>query len=66
VKLGKWLPGKTILPELIRRDRNEYIAALRAGDESAKKGALDLSQLHSLLSALLKEQMDSVGDQKAD
>lgn len=59
VKSGRWLPGTTILPELIRRERAAYLAALRAAHASFAKGAVDLSQLHALLSVLLKEQLAS-------
>jgi fido (protein-threonine AMPylation protein) len=56
---GGWLPGKTILPELIRRERDEYVKALQAADESLKQGKLDLSVLHALLERLMREQLNS-------
>jgi Fic family protein len=59
LKLGGWLKGKTLLPELIRRDREEYVAALRLADASALSGTLDLSVLHALLARLLEEQIGS-------
>lgn len=59
MKAGGWLRGKTLLPELIKRDRPEYVAALKVVDESATKGNVDLSALHALVSKLLKEQLDS-------
>lgn len=59
VHLGFWLPGQTILPELIRRERSDYVDALRATDQSLSTGTLDLSQLHALLSKLLQEQLTS-------
>ena len=58
VKIGGWLPGHTILPELIQRERNAYVEALQKVDESLKAGALDLSALHTLLSTLLDEQVN--------
>lgn len=58
VKLGGWLPGNTILPELIRRERDAYVVALQEADESFKIGQLDLSKLHLLLTQLLQEQID--------
>lgn len=61
--LGRWLPGTTILPELIRSNRDEYIEALRGVDASVKAGGLDLSTLHLLLSRLLDEQLQSAADQ---
>ena len=59
VKSGGWLAGETILPELIRRNRNEYVEALKKVDKSLKAGALDMSVLHALLSRLLAEQLQS-------
>lgn len=59
VKLGFWLPGATILPELLRRERPRYVEALRAADASIKAGSLDLSQLHALMAELLEEQIAS-------
>lgn len=58
VKLGQWLPGTTILPELIRRDRADYVAALQQVDKSLETGTLDLTSLHALLSKLLAEQIN--------
>lgn len=61
--LGRWLPGTTILPELITRNRDEYIAALRAADAAADAGSPGLSALHALLSRLLEEQLQSAETQ---
>jgi prophage maintenance system killer protein len=58
VKAGGWLPGETILPELISRDRDDYVLALQHADKSLTTGTLDLSQLHKLLSKLLEEQIN--------
>ncbi|MBC3489870.1 Fic family protein [Pseudomonas taiwanensis] len=67
VKVGGWLPGTTILPELICRDRGEYVIALRQVDESLKQGVFDLTPLHTLLAKLIGEQLNTqqapVGDQ---
>lgn len=57
---GHVLPGLKSLPELIKRDHDEYVEALRAADESFKNGALNLAALHTLLSRLIQEQIDSV------
>jgi Fic family protein len=57
---GGWLPGDTIIPELLRRDRVEYVAALKAADETVKNGPVDLSLLHDLLTRLLIEQLATV------
>lgn len=54
LKYGEWLPGDPILPELIRRDRQEYIDALCVATNTQ-----DLTDLHSLLSRLLDEQANS-------
>ena len=61
VSAGYWLPGVTILPELIRRERIAYVEALKLVDESFIAGKLDLSPLHALLSTLLAEQFESAG-----
>jgi prophage maintenance system killer protein len=57
VKAGGWLPGQTILPELIRRDRPQYIEVLKQVDASAAQGELNLTPLHAFLSKLLDEQL---------
>lgn len=56
LKLGRWLEGKPNLPELIRRDRAEYVAALEHATDSHDRGSTDLSVLHALLERLLAEQ----------
>jgi Fic family protein len=58
---GYWLPGTTILPELIRRERDAYCTALADVDASFAAGNLDLSPLHALLAKLLTEQMATAG-----
>jgi hypothetical protein len=60
VKFQGWLPGRAILPELIRSVRDRYVEALVAVDASAKNGALDLSPLHQLLQELLEKQIQDV------
>ena len=59
VKVGQWLPGAVILPELIYRDRDEYVEALKKLDESVKQGTLDVEPLHEFLSKRLEEQINS-------
>jgi len=59
VKTGKLLPGKKSLPELISENRTLYIDAIKKADKSIPSGALDLSELHGLLSRLLDEQINS-------
>lgn len=58
VKSGGWLPGTTILPELIRHNRQEYVDALQRVDASAAQGPPDLTPLHQLLSRLIAEQLN--------
>lgn len=60
LKVGAWLPGDTLLPELLRRDRPDYVAALKHADASIPTGNLDLSALHALVTKLLDEQMGTV------
>jgi Fic family protein len=60
-KIGKWLGGDTLLPELIRQNRDEYVAALKAVD--AALPAIQLGPLHALLTKLLDQQMASVEDE---
>lgn len=60
LKLGGWPEGTIILPELIKRERDEYCVALQtAHDEFAKTGSPDLKHLHEIVSRLLQEQLDS-------
>lgn len=61
VKAGGWLPGEIILPELLRQNREEYVAALAIADRSTRAGSLDLTVLHELVSRLLSQQMASAG-----
>lgn len=58
LKAGRWLPGTSILPELIVRERVRYVEALRLVDQSVVAGALDLGPLHVLLSELVAEQLN--------
>lgn len=60
LKAGGWLAGQPILPELIRANRAEYVAALKAADAALLAGNVDLSVMHALLSKLLTEQLASV------
>ena len=63
LKAGGPIAGAPILPELLRRERPRYVAALRMADSSLADGELDLSALHSLVSELLNEQIKTVADQ---
>ena len=57
LKAGGWLAGNTILPELLRQNRPEYVDALKAADASLSIGNPDLSVLHALISKLLAQQL---------
>jgi Fic family protein len=61
VKAGGWLPGETILPELIRQNHPEYVAALQVGHNTFAAGTLDLSILHGFVSRLLEQQLGTAG-----
>ena len=62
VKAGGWIGGEPILPELLKKNRDEYVQALRIADESLKTGNIDLTVLHSLVSRLLDELVSSIRD----
>ena len=55
---GMLLPGKKIVPERIREDREPYYAALRSADRAWAKGHFDVSELAGYLSDLLKAQLE--------
>lgn len=58
ISAGKWLPGETILPELLRQNRPAYVEALRHADASfAATGQPDLAPLHVIVSTLLAQQL---------
>ena len=58
VKVGGWLGGSPILPELLRQERSQYIGALQNVDKSASGGDKepDLTPLRDLILALLVKQ----------
>jgi hypothetical protein len=60
LKAQQWLPGSTILPELIRREHVRYEAGLRHADQSG-----DISVLHALIADLVNEQLNTVPQQAA-
>jgi len=58
LKARGWLNGTPILPELIRREHDQYIAALRQADRLAMAGdPAFLRDLHQLLARLIQEQL---------
>jgi fido (protein-threonine AMPylation protein) len=60
VGAGGWIRGEPILPELLKQNRDEYVAALKAADDSLAAGNLDMSVLHALVSRLLEQQVNSI------
>ena len=57
LKQGRVLPGKKIVPERIRENRDRYYAALRAADKKWDEGHLDVSEMVAYLASLLKGQL---------
>jgi Fic family protein len=57
VKAGRLHPGNKIVPERIRENREEYLAALHAADRAWEGGNLDLSRMIEFLGRLLREQL---------
>jgi Fic family protein len=58
LSMGGWLPGEILLPDLLRRERAAYVAALQAADASLATGSVNLTALHALLQQLLNEQLE--------
>ena len=56
LKAQRWLPGSSILPELIRREHVRYEAGLRHADHNNG----DITLLHTLIAELVDEQLNSV------
>ncbi len=56
-KLGMLLPGKNIIPQQIRANRDSYYKALASADASHNIGKLDVSELEGYLSDLLTKQL---------
>jgi len=54
------LPGKKIVPERIRDNRDPYYEALRAADRAWADGHFDVSELDGYLSGLLMDQLSEV------
>jgi hypothetical protein len=53
------LPGKKIVPELIRENRKPYYDALQAADRAWEEGHYDVSALAKYLGDLLKIQLST-------
>lgn len=60
VKAGGLLKGQTILPELIRQNRDEYVQLLKSADAAFKEGHPDsLNDLQVFITRLVNEQLQS-------
>jgi len=57
MKQRRILPGKIIVPERIRENRDPYYEALRAADRQWDQGHLDVSMMAGYLAGLLKAQL---------
>jgi Fic family protein len=57
MKQGALLPGKKIVPERIRDNRDPYVAGLRAADLAWNAGQFDVSDLAIYLEGLLQAQL---------
>jgi fido (protein-threonine AMPylation protein) len=57
MKQKRILGGTKTIPELIRENKNGYIAGLRAADEAFKQGQYDVTELAKYLADLLKRQL---------
>lgn len=59
MRYGQLLDGKKIVPERIRENRDEYVAALREADSAYETyGQYDVSRLSSYLMNLLEQQLE--------
>ena len=60
VKSGGWLPGNTILPELLKLNRDEYVLALVEADKVMSDGDFShLNALNALITRLIEEQLNT-------
>ena len=58
LKAGGWFNFSPILPELIRKNRNEYVEILRSIDETESNGKLNIQPLIDFLAKLIQQQVD--------
>lgn len=61
VRNGSLLPGRKIVPERIRENREGYEKALKAADEAWEDGHLDFSVMEDYLAGLVEAQLDDEG-----
>jgi Fic family protein len=60
-RAGGLLPGRKIVPERIRENRQPYYEALRVADRAWEQGHLDCSHLEKYLMGLVTDQVNNVG-----
>jgi fido (protein-threonine AMPylation protein) len=60
-RTGNLLPGRKIVPERIRDDREPYYKALKECDIAWEAGKLDLSSMEDFLAGLLQAQLEDDG-----
>jgi Fic family protein len=58
VRSGMILPGRRIVPERIREERDGYESALKAADAAWDNGHLDFHEMEEYLAALLQAQLE--------
>ena len=58
VRSGALLPGKKIVPERIREDREGYKAALVAADRAWDDGHLDFTEMEDYIAGLVQAQLE--------
>jgi len=61
VRSGKLLPGRKIVPERIRENRDGYEEALKHADRAWDEGHLDFTKMEEYLAALLMAQLEDDG-----
>ena len=61
LKFGGLLPGRKIVPERIRENRQPYYAALQSADRAWSEGHFDVSDLTDYLTDLVKAQLSDGG-----
>jgi len=57
MRQNRLLPGKKIVPERIRENREPYYAALKAADRAWDQSHFDVSELSAYLEKLLIQQL---------
>lgn len=60
VRSGMLLPGKKIVPERIKENRDGYVAALKSADQAWDEGHLDFSDMEEYLATLTKAQLSEL------